>query len=333
MGVIGCGAAAEYVHLPVITRYPGATVTCLVDQSLDRANRLAGIFGIPQVSQDLSEIVEDLDAAVVAVPHHAHASISTYLLQHGVSVLVEKPMALTVGECLEMISAADASKSTLAVGHMRRLLPSSQVVKTLIDEGALGPLLRFEVREGKPYDWNVASDASFKSQYGGGVLADLGSHVLDLLLFWLGDLEVLAYKDDAMGGVEADCFVDLGMGTQLRGVVELSRTRRLLNQCSIHGKRSSLKIGSNTDEANPEISMIVSGHTLTGRAETQFDRLQDVLQEQFRRFVGAIRGEGAPAASGYDGMKVIELFEQCRALRSTWIYPWLAPFEGAKEAG
>ena len=70
------------------------------------------------------------------------------------------------------------------------------------------------------YSWPVASDFMFRKDAGGGVLADTGAHVLDTVLWWLGDWDKVEYHDDAHGGVEADCLLKLTMKSGAVGTVE-----------------------------------------------------------------------------------------------------------------
>ncbi len=104
-----------------------------------------------------------------------------------------------------------------------------------------------DIQEGMIYDWPVASDFMFRRDMGGGVLADTGAHVLDLLMYWLGDHASVEYKDDAAGGVEADCELRLTMASGAKGVVRLSRTRNLRNTWILEGERGTLEVSRRFD--------------------------------------------------------------------------------------
>lgn len=325
MAVVGCGAVSERIHLPVASRIDGVAVTTLVDPSLERARRLAGMYSVPRVVGDHREVAEDVDAAIVAAPHHHHAAITCDLLARGIHCLVEKPMALSSTDGRRMLDTASASGATLAVGLLRRLYPSSRYVKQVLDRGILGDLTDFEMREGSVYGWQVATDSVFRPEEGGGVLADLGSHVLDLMMFWLGELDVVSYKDDAMGGVEADCIIQAMRHDGVVGTVELSRSRRLPNHYIFRGQRATLRVTADGGDSNPSVSLILDGERLTGHVETTHTKWLDTAADQLEVFLAAIRGEGEPAVSGADGLRAIEFMERCRELREPWVYPWLIP--------
>src|SRR5215210_1025760 len=232
LAVLGCGAVAQINHLPAISASDRVEAVVLVDADPGRARAMAERFGVPQSATDYREILDRIDAAVVALPNHLHAPVAVDLLRRGIPVLVEKPMALTVRECDEMIAAAEAGGATLAVGLDFRFFGATRWVKDFLAEGVLGELRGFDLRQGVIPRWPFATGYLLRKETaGGGVLADFGVHVLDLLLVWLGDWAAVDYRDDAQGGIESDCDLLLRMRSGLKGVVEISRTRNLRNTC------------------------------------------------------------------------------------------------------
>jgi predicted dehydrogenase len=321
--IVGGGAVAERVHLPAIARCPGIEASVVVDASEDRARRVASQFGVRRAATDYHDIIGQVGAAIVGLPHQLHARVTADLLNAGIPVLVEKPMALTIEECDLMVDAATKSGSVLAVGLLRRCSPSLQWVKRALDAGMLGRILSFELLEGAVYRWPVASPSMFRVE-GGGVLADAGSHVLDLVLWWFGDYQSFSYRDDAMGGVEADCLLDIEMRSGARGRVELSRTRDLRNSCIITGELGTIEVGTKTDS-------IVSvrwkdGLTLSGRGVVEGQpsptSLVDLFEPQLRQFVAAIRFGDEPVVSGVEGRRSVELLSGCYRSRELWTHPW-----------
>jgi predicted dehydrogenase len=322
--VIGCGAVAERVHLPALARCAGLVPSLLVDRDEARARLLASQYGVPRVSGDFRDAIGGVDAAVIGVPHHLHEPMACALLEAGIHVLVEKPMALSAAACDRMIAAATRTGAVLAVGLLRRCSPSLQWVKQALDAGALGRIRRFELCEGAVYRWPVVSAGMFRPEGGGGVLADAGAHALDLVLWWFGGWRALRYRDDARGGVEADCLLELEMQDGAQGIVELSRTRDMPNSCIITGDRGTIEVGTKTDSIatlrwrnGVELS---SRPTADGAPPPT--SLVDLCVPQFEQFARAIHDGVAPIASGADARASIALLAACYQAREPWVQPW-----------
>jgi predicted dehydrogenase/nucleoside-diphosphate-sugar epimerase len=324
LAIIGCGAITELAHLPAALRLEHVRVTALVDSNPARAETLAKQYDVPHAVRDvkdLPELPDAVDAAIVALPHDLHAAASLFLLRRGIHVLVEKPMALSIRECDEMIHAARQGNAVLAVGLVRRFLPEIQLAKTIVGSGVLGTILSFDVREGRIYDWKTSSDFPLKrDSAGGGVLTDAGVHVLDTLLYLLGELTVTRYADDSYGGVEAEVELDLAFGGRRTGFVELSRTRELRNTTLIHGADATLEI----DLPRRRVMLHRASSTINPAiGERAF--ACDIFDAQLADWVNAIHARQPPSVDGEQGRKPIALIESCYHSRTLLQLPWVAP--------
>jgi predicted dehydrogenase len=331
--MIGCGRAAESLHLPAAALATGTETTVLVDRDLARARALARSYGVTEVRQRAEEVVGLADAAVVALPHHLHAPVTRELLEAGLHVLVEKPLALSAGECVELAALAARRGLTLAVGMIRRRFPAARFMKLALERELLGELERVTVREGSPFRWEVASDFTFRRETGGGVLADTGVHVLDLLQWWFGEPRVEACRDDAAGGVEAECEMELALLSGTPVLVELSRTRELSNSARVEGSRGVLEVGTGFGaEVRLDLGMDAGGadglgaNPLVGEARPVYRRYQNVRElfiEQLEDFVRAVGTGGEPLVGASEALRSVELMERCREVREPWKLPWV----------
>lgn len=328
LAIIGCGAIAQKVHLPVAVLSDQIEVTVLVDKFLPRARDLADKYSVPAVADDYRNVIGKVDAVIVALPHHLHAPVTIDLLQHGIHTFVEKPMALTTSDCDKMIRMAGNAGAVLAVGLDCRFFVSSRLVKQFIEDGLLGDIVSFDLRRGAVYRWPVASDFVFRKEAaGGGVLIDIGVHVLDRLLWWLGDYESAEYYDDAMGGVEANCELYLRLQSGASGVVELSRTRDLRNSWIIRGERHTLVVKTGVN-ALVRLETEDQDIALTGHAEwggVVDETAWDVYRRQLDDFAEAIRDHREPFVSGQEGKRAVELIETCYTSRQPSKYSWVFP--------
>lgn len=328
--IIGCGAVTKLGHLPAVASSHMAMTTALVDKNVVRARQLAQQFKVPHVYDDYTQVFNQVDAAIVALPHYLHAPVSIDLLKRGIHVLVEKPMALNVAECDAMIEAAGQSGATLAVGIMRRFLPSCEFVKTLIGSGFLGKIDSFDIREGLVYSWPVASDFFFhKETAGGGVLMDTGAYTMDTVQYWFGNCKSLEYLDDNMGGVEANCEIHLEMESGIKGYVELSRTRDLRNTAIIRGERGKIEVSLQTSSISiyPNgLDTKVAGDVLEAQTiGAKGESLVDLLTAQLEDWVEAITDKRQPRVPGEEGRKSVALIEACYKNRKPLEFPWLSP--------
>lgn len=324
LALVGCGAVTENFHLPVVTRSSLVEPRALVDKNEERAGELSARWGIEDTLTDAEALEGDVDAAIVAVPHHLHATISTALLRRGIHVLVEKPMALSGEECREMIAAARGSGATLAVGLVRRFYRNSRYVKRILDQGMLGPVRSFRYEEGGVFDWDVASASAFSPDASGGVLWDTGAHVLDLLTWWLGECRVADYRDDAFGGVEAECELELALPGGGRGRVLLSRLRKLSNSVRIEGEKGAVRTGTGW---NDPVRLAVSGSELALEGEVcegkvRHEKLSELFDRQLEDFVEAVRTGRDPLVSGEDASRSVELISRCGGACGDLIRPW-----------
>ena len=315
IAILGCGAVTRVVHLPTLNRN-GLRAALLVDRDLGRAETLAKQFDVAKVSDDYKTHVGEFDAAILALPHHLHSPISIELLERGVHVLVEKPMALTSAECQAMIRAARGEGSVLAVGLTRRFLDAAMWMKAALEAGVLGKIESFDIQEGTVYSWPVASDFMFRREMGGGVLTDTGAHTLDMMLWWLGGGTDHDYWDDDCGGVEADCEMRLTMESGAKGFVALSRTRKLRNTAIIKGSKGEIEVSlfGSLLRANPASLLDFKVDGMSGN-KVSARNVKKIADRQVHDWLAAIQDKRQPLVSGEQGARSIELIENLRSGR------------------
>jgi predicted dehydrogenase len=189
VGIIGAGGIARGAHAPAYAAIPDqAKMVAVAEVEEERSKAFAKEFSIPRVYTDYNQMLEkeDLDLVSVCVPPFLHRDATVAALKAGVHVLCEKPMAMNAKEAKEMIAAAKAAKKTLTIGFQSRFGERAQFLKHLIDRGELGEIYFARAlalrRRGIP-TWGVFTD---KSKNGGGPLIDIGVHILDLTLWFMG---------------------------------------------------------------------------------------------------------------------------------------------------
>lgn len=330
LGILGCGAVVERLHLPAARRVEGLEVAALVDRDAGRARELATRFGVPDARTDFEGLDGRIDAALIALPNHLHAPVAIDLLKRGIAVLVEKPMALSVADARAMVEAAVAAGVTLQVGLMKRFARGATLIREAIEQGLLGDVVGFSVEWGPRFHWPVTTDSGLNpSLAGGGVLTDFGSHFLDLLCWWFGEPTAVEYEDDSRGGVEADCEVTLtlsGAAGTVAGVARFSRIREFRNTVRIVGERLTIEWDHEIPDAvrveptawsGPPPSLVYGG---VGRQS-----FEDLFVAQLRAFAASVATGGPTAVSGESVVPSVALIERCYRQRKQRVHPWERP--------
>lgn len=186
IGVVGAGKIAGS-HKKAILAQPQCQLVAVCDTVLDRAKALAeGTDARVYDNYETMQAEEELDAVILNLPHFLHEKVSVYFLDRGISVLVEKPMAISTRECDGMIAAAQKSGAKLAVGHVQRYHKCYRIVKQMIESKQLGELCG--IREVRNVDYFTNRPAWFldRTLAGGGILMNFGAHTMDKVFYTTG---------------------------------------------------------------------------------------------------------------------------------------------------
>jgi predicted dehydrogenase len=345
VAIVGCGAVSQLYYAPALEALASKadiSVTALFDPSLLRAKALAKSFPEAMLVDRIEQLAPlGVELAIVASPPVFHSQQCIKLLADGVSVLCEKPMATSVADAEQMVAQAAESGKILAIGLVRRFFPALTECKHIIAGRLLGQICSFQLAEGGISQWPAQSPALFdKNLAGGGVLLDLGAHLLDLVHWWFGQPAEIIYEDDAMGGLEANCQAELKFAQGFSGQLRLSREATFASGYSIQFEKGS--IGWRLGETNSlQIEFADSDLVLSGRLNkrlaaehlpiTDKDDLtfEHCFIRQLSNVVAAVRGEQELVVPGSVGLRGLKLANQCYQKRSLMAMPWLSDSEQA----
>ena len=193
VAVIGAGRIVELGHLPGFQK-AGVQVVALCDVNQDNLVSLADRFQVERRYTDWHAMLADggFDAVSICTPPSLHCEMAVTSAQHGYHTLVEKPMALTLDECDQMIHAAQEAGVLLMVAHNQRFSLRHVIAKEVLDRGDLGQPRRAHAAftHGGPEKWSPNQSWYFNTRFAGhGAFLDLGYHKIDLLR-WLTGQEV-----------------------------------------------------------------------------------------------------------------------------------------------
>jgi len=320
IAVIGCGAITEALYLPALRRLTPSLELVFVDADHQRAQRAAQSIPASRWSGDYREVTNDVDGAIVAVPPSVHHMVALHFLEHGIDVLCEKPLALSLADAEELVRVADRRGTTLAVNNGRRLFPAFREVARLAATGALGTLDSLELELGEAFDWPAASASYFGVAAGGrGVLLDIGAHIVDLACWWLGGRPTLvSYADDSLGGTEAYAKLTFASGA-CTGHITLSWLSRLANRYRLCGDAGVVS-GNMYDWRS--LDLTTEGRTRRLQLATRAKTISEAAYGIVDNFVDVLAGRAAPLITGRDVLPSIGLIEECYARRQRVPMSW-----------
>jgi len=190
VALIGCGGMGTIGHIPIWASQEDAELVALCDIIVDKAERAAEKFNVPDVYEKYEDIIarDDIDVIDICTPNYLHSIIAVAALESGKHVLCEKPDAVSVAEAEKMKAASEKSGKTLMVIRNNRFMNSSQYAKKYIEEGKMGGIYAghcgWRRRRGIP---GRGGWFTTKAQSGGGPLIDLGVHMIDLAIWLMGN--------------------------------------------------------------------------------------------------------------------------------------------------
>jgi predicted dehydrogenase len=302
VALLGAGFIQD-VHARAVLEHPNAELVAVANWREPSARALADRHGIPRVTTDWEEIASspDVDAAIVATPNVLHAPQAISLLRNGKHVMVEKPMAMSVADCDEMIEASRASGALLMVAHCWRFRDEVRAMRDRIAGGELGEVVKTR-GYGVHANWGPSGWFVDPALAGGGALMDMGVHAIDTARFLLGDplpTRVCATIGTRYGdyAVDDDGIVLISWSTGASSVVESGwwhpHAGGLEADTEIYGTKGYARIW----DPLPPLEGYEHGS-------------QPMYTTQMAEFLDAISEGRQPRPSGEDGRVVMQVVEE-----------------------
>lgn len=192
IGIIGCGWIVQKAHISSIQKQNEVEICALFDTNIKRMREVQKKYSIENIYSDFENFINSgITAAIVASPNYTHAEYTKKLLKRGISVLCEKPVALKKDEVEEIEYLAEKNNAIFVPGVVNRWRTEIQLINAYIKTGGIGKLKEIETgwvrKKGIP---NIDSWFTRKRLSGGGVLIDLGSHILDICLMFIENKKI-----------------------------------------------------------------------------------------------------------------------------------------------
>lgn len=245
LGLIGAGAVAE-LHADAAAALEGVSVGAVCDLDADLAAKVAAPHRA-RVFTDYRDLLTSgvADAVIISTPHSLHTAMVADAAAAGLHVLVEKPMATTVRDCLAMTEACQRAGVSLAVGHIQHFLPDKVAARRSILEGEIGEVMLVHDYRSTDYRPGTRPAWFFRPEIaGGGALMNIGAHMVDRSAWLAGALpeQVTAVLAHRFGvGVETDAALRLRLASGVTATLTLmSTTPHTVDEVLVVGSRGTV---------------------------------------------------------------------------------------------
>jgi len=337
LGLIGAGMIAN-IHADAIKRV-GSKIVAVHDPRESRVEEF-GMKHNCEVSDTVDSLLarDDIDGVVVAVPNDRHAELAIASLLAGKHVLLEKPMAMNLQQCDEILAARDESGNVLQMGFVCRYSPAALRAKKIIDNGEIGDVHHVQAtvirQRGIP---GLGGWFTTKARSGGGCLIDVGVHLIDLVLHLtnkksparvIGNctqsftIETYSYEEMWSAPVEGGTF---DVEDRVRALLtdECGTTFQFDVAWATHLPENTMKDGLIIEGSSGSLVVdlwgdeLVHGYADKGNPKTEIvaipltDAWDDAFDAEHQAFAKAIANNqlGACAGSGEDGRRVQQVVE------------------------
>ena len=331
VGLAGYGAAGAFFHAPLISRTPGMVLDAIVTSNPERAAQARAAHPGVEVLESAEALwTRQLDLAVIATPNRTHVALTRAAMRAGCGVVVDKPFAPTAAEGRALAREAKQLGRVLTVFQNRRWDSDFLTLAALIQRGALGEVRRFESRFER---WRPVPKGGWRergeAEEAGGLLYDLGAHLIDQALQLFGPVRrVHAELDRRREGTDADDddFVALEHESGVRSHLWMSAvaaqggprfrvlgSRGAFTVWGLDGQEAALRAGMRPGDPDWGAE---ARHAALGADDAleQVPLLRGAYDGFYPAVLRALRGEGPVPVTPESSIQTLDVIEQAQAV-------------------
>lgn len=322
--IVGCGRIAKR-HAQHINNFGELVAVCDIKE--ERANELADQYGVSgyYTIDELLRNHPEIEVVSVCSPNGLHAQHTIQSLQAGFHVLCEKPMAISVHDCGEMIKEAEKANRRLFIVKQNRFNPAVVQLKKAIDDNRLGNVFNVQLNcfWNRNENYYQKSDWKGSKELDGGTLYTQFSHFIDLLYWCIGDVkEVSALTENYIHGDMID-FEDSGVvllkfHNDAIGTINYtvnSYGRNMEGSLTVFGEKGSVKIGGQylNKLEYQQIEGYEIGQLEEGNPANEYGDYQGSMSNHdkvYENIIEVLRSQGTIATNGFEGLKTVEIIDK-----------------------
>ena len=212
-GIVGMGKMG-LLHASILNSIDGIKLSAIADTEKIVSGFLKKKLHVVNVYEDYKDMIEkeDLDFVFITTPVNSHIPIASFCAQKKIHFFIEKPLAKSTSECISLIEIIKKNNTKSMVGFCLRYVETFAKAKELLDRDTIGKITNIKSTVYQSQLGKKGTGWRFqKSLSGGGVLMDLGSHLIDLLMWYFGDIETVEGKTEVSQSDELENSVNVAI--------------------------------------------------------------------------------------------------------------------------
>ncbi|HHV20975.1 MAG TPA: Gfo/Idh/MocA family oxidoreductase [Propionibacterium sp.] len=327
LGLVGYGLGGRLFHAPFIAAAEGVELVGAVTRSPARRAQLAADFpGVP-AADSLDQLIDTgVQAVVITTPPATRRELVLAAIARGVAVVADKPFAPDAAGGQDLVDAADAAGVPLAVFHNRRWDTDMRTLRALLRTGELGRVRRFESL------FDIDDPSTIDPGPEGGLLRDLGAHVVDQALWQFGPVQdvyaALDWVERPEGPTDAGFTMTLRHESGVVSTLTASKAnhaegrelRVYAERGSYHSAMSDVQFAAVLDGRRPVMegdawgfeSEERWGTVRTAAGERRVPSERGAYQDYYTQFARAVRGEGSLPVTGAEAVATLKVLDAAR---------------------
>jgi predicted dehydrogenase len=316
--VIGLGKLG-ILHAATLNALPGSRLVAITDSTKPVLSAIEGSMPLLRTFTDYEEMLAECkpDVVAIATPTGSHCEIASRCIEAGIATFIEKPLAARVEQVRPVIDALARHPVANMVGYMTRFMPTFRKAKGVIASGALG---NGQMLRSNMYIWQLFKAGKgwrySKRESGGGVLITQNSHLLDLLLWYFGDIDSVSARTRNLYSADVEDYAHVVMTFRsgLLGYLDASWSAR-------HHRTPTISISyqaenGTLDVDDDEVRLYLeepageyaSGWTIWKKPDLPTTAIIDIggshYTDQMQEFLAAARGQGQVSSDVASAIKV-----------------------------
>ena len=308
-GIIGCGDVAEHKGGPALYQAKGSELVAVMRRDIKKAKEFAQRHGVKRYYGSVEKLLKDkeVNAVYIATPVYLHSEQTIEVAHAGKHILCEKPMAMNILQCQRMIQKCKEKNVKLMIAYYRRFYPHIRKMKDLIGAKTIGKPVLARTSFSSYYNPTVSGHWRIDPLLaGGGVMMDMGSHRIDLLIYLLGEVEkVSAFVETIHShySVEDSTVMILKFKSGAHGVANFNwNVRKGVDELEIYGTNGRISVKP-LDSGNLEV------HTEEGVKNFILPPLKPTHLGVVKDFVESLQSGRKMICSGEEGMKTNQVIQ------------------------